>query len=561
MTIPLLLERVIESKIGDNIPRLWMTMINDKIDALYTKNFWDAVCEAPDYKMAMLQHRYFPISKGPTSESKELYLKITKDVLNANEVSMTDIGADSKPANYKRLESNVLSNFSTIAPYMGEPDMKELHIIAQICRETNQLDVLAKLCYYICINYTMCHLIYKDAFVIDLIDQCLRMPDFTGLIYTGIKYANYILNHEERVMADQRDHEFYIRTRSVISISQLARVSWLNQLRNVEPNLNPLLTTCNENASILDKTFMYVSGERSIPSISEIRKRIDIQGLFRGFERYNVKDGAYHQYIALTGGHLSMVACDNPTGDQKVRCELYYGTGDYDVAVWEPSFPLFIQFVKFVLKPHLDRNLVEAKLEGEGKIENIMTGTGVRFRYHHPALKKPIEIFKAQTSLLKLVARFHLPCVRAVYDFIDIYMTHSFMVSMMTGICESYDWFMNYKNPMHIPFKYAQRGFATILNTKEFEAIAKMFAMPNQEWNYPALTNPTTLVGKHDITEEFYRVDTHPNGLRYGQSVLPQFVTEQSSSSTTVAFQYRGQQIKFWRNKGGQWYLAQPQKL
>ena len=142
-------------------------------------------------------------------------------------------------------------------------------------------------------------------------------------------------------------------------------------------------------------------------------------------------------------------------------------------------------------------------------------------------------------------------------------MSHGFMVAMLTGVCESYDWFINKQNPMWVPLKNAQRGYSTYHNPQELEAISQLFGLPtDHQWSYPTLAKGSRLTGVHTRSNPFFRVDVLPKGCRAGQPAIPPLVDdshEPLSTAEAVSLRHGGLPVRFWREgSGSQWYIAEP---
>jgi hypothetical protein len=91
-----------------------------------------------------------------------------------------------------------------------------------------------------------------------------------------------------------------------------------------------------------------------------------------------------------------------------------------------------------------------------------------RFKFTFDKINRQIEYFKIATDdFFELIARFHLPCVRAYYQGDNVYMLPSCITSMMTGINIEYKYFAGIRNPVEIINKYMIRGFGMILNPEE----------------------------------------------------------------------------------------------
>ena len=108
------------------------------------------------------------------------------------------------------------------------------------------------------------------------------------------------------------------------------------------------------------------------------------------------------------------------------------------------------------------------KVEQNDNIRVIKFSENYRFKFKFNKINREIEYFKiGSEDFFDIVARFHLPCVRAYYQGNNVYMLPSCITAMMTGINIEYKYFAGIRNPVEIINKYMQRGFGIILNTEE----------------------------------------------------------------------------------------------
>jgi hypothetical protein len=97
----------------------------------------------------------------------------------------------------------------------------------------------------------------------------------------------------------------------------------------------------------------------------------------------------------------------------------------------------------------------------------------VRFKIKSPKMLRCIELFRSKSSdFFALVARFHLPCVRAYYQGNNVYILPSCVSALMTGVNIDYKYFAGVRDPIDIINKYRMRGFSTLLSDKEKQHMA-----------------------------------------------------------------------------------------
>jgi hypothetical protein len=143
------------------------------------------------------------------------------------------------------------------------------------------------------------------------------------------------------------------------------------------------------------------------------------------------------------------------------------------------------------------------KLEGKELVsenENYLVmkiSEGLKFTVKSKNIKK-IEIFRSvDQDFFSMVSKFHIPCVRAVYQD-NVYILPSCITSMMTGINTDYKYVLGKKDLVDIFNKNRKRGFGNLLNSKE---ILKMLVynnnLPIDDINHIDLNNNTEI-------EKFY---------------------------------------------------------
>jgi hypothetical protein len=132
---------------------------------------------------------------------------------------------------------------------------------------------------------------------------------------------------------------------------------------------------------------------------------------------------------------------------------------------------------------------------------------------------RTIELFRAKsTEFFGVVARFHLPCVRAYYQGNNVYILPSCITAMMTGINIDYKYFAGVRDPIDIINKYRMRGFGVILTDHEKKHMAYynnniktfggMFHVPSND-----KTAIQKMFGAKELDDQIYRPLCHIDGL------------------------------------------------
>ena len=136
----------------------------------------------------------------------------------------------------------------------------------------------------------------------------------------------------------------------------------------------------------------------------------------------------------------------------------------------------------------------------------------VKFKIKSPKLSKSIELFRTkQPDFFSVVARFHLPCVRAYYQGDNVYILPSCLTAMMTGLNIEYKYFAGVRDPIEIINKYITRGFGVLLNSNEI----KYWMTYNAEQDvgpFKTSNGDSKMLGGKDINNDVFKplMFTHP---------------------------------------------------
>ena len=153
---------------------------------------------------------------------------------------------------------------------------------------------------------------------------------------------------------------------------------------------------------------------------------------------------------------------------------------------------------------------VDKNVDTKNNIRIIKFSENFRFKFNFSKIKRQIEYFKIfGEDFFDVVARFHLPCVRAYYQGDNVYMLPSCISAMMTGINIEYKYFAGIRNPVEIINKYMQRGYGIILNTEEIKQF-KEFNMKLEDNNSFKIINEedNTITGIRNINHKTFNINT-----------------------------------------------------
>jgi len=149
-------------------------------------------------------------------------------------------------------------------------------------------------------------------------------------------------------------------------------------------------------------------------------------------------------------------------------------------------------------------DLIDVKVEDEKNVLILKISESLKFKLESDKLLKCVEIFRTKSEdFFSVVARFHLPCVRAYYNGETVYLTPSCITANMTGINIDYKYFAGKKaNAISILQKYRHRGFSTLLNKNELEYMKFNYENDN---NLKALFDDGQMFGFKDINHKIFR--------------------------------------------------------
>jgi hypothetical protein len=137
----------------------------------------------------------------------------------------------------------------------------------------------------------------------------------------------------------------------------------------------------------------------------------------------------------------------------------------------------------------------------------------IKFKIKSPKLPKSIELFRTKhADFFSVVARFHLPCVRAYYQGDNVYILPSCLTAMMTGLNIEYKYFAGVRDPIEIINKYVTRGFGVLLNSEEI----KYWLTYNTVQNVGAFRitkGDRKILGGKDINSDIFKPLVFSQGL------------------------------------------------
>lgn len=149
--------------------------------------------------------------------------------------------------------------------------------------------------------------------------------------------------------------------------------------------------------------------------------------------------------------------------------------------------------------------------------ENILLlrfSENLKFKIKNKLLSHPIELFKTnKNDFFGIVNRFHLPCVRAYYNFENVFLSTSCITAMMTGVNMDYKYFAGTRDPVDIVNKYHSRGYSILFSESEIEHFKEYNSNVQTFGKMYFSENSDELLGPKDLSNKIYRPKHYVDGL------------------------------------------------
>lgn len=508
------------------------------LETLGSNGFWKKVCAIQDFNIAKYKWRYFPID----SNIDEI-VDISNEVFRDNYSNWTD-SRPIKSANGRWIPSWMRTGTNWGIVHVSKPDQHAAMDLDMIIKVLDAVQMLPNSKLYIeilallCTNYDTCALVIKHEGIARHLTGVFRnagLREWWDLMRHMLFYSMFILRHEESICKSPTPENRWILT--------LDQAHCMAQYHNGSTTNSPLLPNwVVGNAPLEMFTPFYLHGQRRLVDLDEFHRRFDMVAdpALRRLQKWS--------NVVVVGSVLVSCIADNKLNDppQRVYDDDDIGCMVADLSLSRDSYNIAQANDEGFLRRHrlyypregeramcsdldiavychedFDKQVMEmiAEINRDQEVPYRWVAKPARdsFRYHvtHPITKLKLEIFKTFRPPMEMVSNYHVTCVRMYYDFKQVWMTRNCASALITGICESYNWFSNNKNPMDIVLKYAQRGYTTILNIKELECIER-FCTSSERWNYVRSSGYSSIVGRFDSNHIFFRVDAVPKGIRLG---------------------------------------------
>ncbi len=141
-----------------------------------------------------------------------------------------------------------------------------------------------------------------------------------------------------------------------------------------------------------------------------------------------------------------------------------------------------------------------------------------KYKITSPHINHNLELFMVKNNdFFGTVHTFHLPCVRAIYDGDNVYLTPSCVSAHLTYMNLEYKYFAGSHDPLDIINKYRMRGFGTWLNKNELK-LYSTYTVKKPFWNLLFDSN-ANILGQLNINNKLFQPRIF--NIEYFYNVLP----------------------------------------
>lgn len=146
------------------------------------------------------------------------------------------------------------------------------------------------------------------------------------------------------------------------------------------------------------------------------------------------------------------------------------GVSDLDVSFHSHDHDAYDQFVdhvwKCLIKAGYERIWRKRVPRAFGSYKIIICG---------PDMPRPIDIFRTNTTPVRLIVKYHLAAVRLLFDPANMTRVwlYSAVMCHMTGVSPDLHWVSNNKDPMLLLISYIRRGFTLYMNRRMLKPFEK----------------------------------------------------------------------------------------
>jgi hypothetical protein len=185
------------------------------------------------------------------------------------------------------------------------------------------------------------------------------------------------------------------------------------------------------------------------------------------------------EYMEEEEKHLQFLKCMPVTHrnmDEEIYISYYNAekkTADADIGIHAPTMMEYTRKV-FSIYKEIENNLrIRLKRHPEIRLCKQPLVYGYKWILRGKDTIRSIDFFKINISMPSLMTRFHYPIVKFWWDGIELRGLISGACAAITGVNLFYKHFNNGKDPIQIALKYLKRGYTTLLNNNEIDALER----------------------------------------------------------------------------------------
>jgi hypothetical protein len=178
--------------------------------------------------------------------------------------------------------------------------------------------------------------------------------------------------------------------------------------------------------------------------------------------------------------------------DEEISCNISEIEGtftDIDIMIETLTMEEFDKIVKKHFEV-IHMNVISGKLTKHLRnIELVKINTENKYKYRITGLPREVEFFHVN-SIPGVINKFHLGCVRAYFTGTEIFMFPTFITAAYMGLNVDMRWVSCNKDLRDIVLKYYQRGFGTLLNSRE-KKLVETHMQNSDKW--PSMNNASNV--------------------------------------------------------------------
>lgn len=494
---------------------------------------WENLCKSKDYNLELYTNRSFPYYKIESKEWVELNINVRKDLnKDANNYEFLETNKDG--FNDEEKVSKKDNNFLALSVLSMDkyPDLTIIFNRIDILIRLGARRIATRALLYYTLSPRECHMIFDARYHA----QCRELQIDIDLLSYVMFYAMYIARQEETIVFSQvlLQHRFVITLDNACCIPHFAnnnldRDPHLIQLTNDSrlSNVIPLHlrgARCINKRDEFQRRFDLITGQAfrdinlrelnasitgsilipcvhkspledsfknlnwnfdrskeiqtKLPALQNYKYMVDNPATDEDINFLNYAEYFYPSYVSLTDDDFAnQVLTQDAQIDKSAVCVGHNQLADVDISITSSTHEDF-KLKAYLLYDQIRKNVLR---RGAVYITEIKTRASIKYKIYGPGLNRPMDVFRIAYEPIKMVKKFHVPCVRAYYNG-DVYMLRACVSSLLSGACDSYKWFSCNKICVDVILKYIQRGISIVLNQLEKKILIE-YIKTNPRWN------------------------------------------------------------------------------